>query len=184
MCKARLVAGVLTLVFVIAPWVSASPAMAASAAEINKNASAVLAKLYEKVPQARTLGAEAKGILVFPNIVKAGFMFGGQMGDGVLFKNGKVAGYYNSMAASYGFQAGLQVFGYALFFMNDNALGYLNKSDGWELGVGPSIVVVDQGMGKSMTTTTMTQDVYAYIFSQKGLMGGMGVQGSKITKLD
>jgi lipid-binding SYLF domain-containing protein len=111
-------------------------------------------------------------------------MFGGQMGDGVLFKNGKVAGYYNSLAASYGFQAGLQVFGYALFFMNDGALGYLNKSDGWEVGVGPSIVVMDQGMGKSMTTTTMTQDVYAYIFSQKGLMGGMGVQGSKITRLD
>ena len=81
-------------------------------------------------------------------------------------------------------QAGLQVFGYALFFMNDGALGYLNKSDGWEVGVGPSIVVMDQGMGKSMTTTTMTQDVYAYIFSQKGLMGGMGVQGSKITRLD
>jgi lipid-binding SYLF domain-containing protein len=68
--------------------------------------------------------------------------------------------------------------------MNDGALGYLNKSDGWEVGVGPSIVVMDQGMGKSMTTTTMTQDVYAYIFSQKGLMGGMGVQGSKITRLD
>ena len=76
-------------------------------------------------------------------------MFGGQMGDGVLFKKGKASGYYNSLAASYGFQAGLQVFGYALFFMNDAALAYLDKSDGWELGVGPSIVVVDQGMGKS-----------------------------------
>jgi lipid-binding SYLF domain-containing protein len=159
-------------------------AFAGSRAELTQDARRALKSLTANNTAAKLMESKARGILVFPNIVKAGFMFGGQMGDGVLFKNGKVAGYYNSMAASYGFQAGLQVFGYALFFMNDNALGYLNKSDGWELGVGPSIVVVDQGMGKSMTTTTMTQDVYAYIFSQKGLMGGMGVQGSKITKLD
>jgi lipid-binding SYLF domain-containing protein len=164
---------------------SAPLALAESREQLVQDARGALKTLVANNTAAKLMESKAKGILVFPYIVKAGFMFGGQMGDGVLFKkNGKVAGYYNSLAASYGFQAGLQVFGYALFFMNDNALGYLNKSDGWELGVGPSIVVVDQGMGKSMTTTTMTQDVYAYIFSQKGLMGGMGVQGSKITKLD
>jgi lipid-binding SYLF domain-containing protein len=139
--------------------------------------------MYAQAPKSKELVARSKGVLVFPNIVKAGFMFGGQMGDGVLTKNGKRAGIYNSVAASYGFQAGLQVFGYALFFMNEKALEYLDQSGGFELGVGPSIVVVDQGMGKSMTTTTLTQDVYAFIFSQKGLMGGMGVQGSKITRL-
>jgi lipid-binding SYLF domain-containing protein len=163
---------------------SAPLALAEGRAQLTQDARRALKNLTAGNTAAKLMEPKAKGILVFPNIVKAGFMFGGQMGDGVLFKNGKVAGYYNSLAASYGFQAGLQVFGYALFFMNDNALGYLNKSEGWEVGVGPSIVVVDQGMGKSMTTTTMTQDVYAYIFSQKGLMGGMGVQGSKITKLD
>ena len=88
------------------------------------------------------------------------------------------------MAGSYGLQAGAQTFGYALFFMNAGALAYLDKSDGWEVGVGPSIVVVDEGMGKSMTSTTLTQDVYAFIFSQKGLMAGLGVQGSKITKIN
>jgi lipid-binding SYLF domain-containing protein len=92
-------------------------------------------------------------------------------------------GFHNSVAASYGLQAGVQVFGYALFFMNDSALSYLDRSDGWELGVGPSIVVVDEGVGKSLTSTTITQDVYAFIFDQKGLMGGIGVQGSKITKI-
>ena len=97
-------------------------------------------------------------------------------------KNGRAVGYYNSFAASYGLQAGVQVFGYALFFMNDAALSYLDKSDGWELGVGPSIVVVDAGVGKSLTSTTITQDVYAFIFDQKGLMAGLGIQGSKITK--
>jgi lipid-binding SYLF domain-containing protein len=110
-------------------------------------------------------------------------MFGGQMGDGVLMTKGRTAGYYNSLAASYGFQAGIQVFGYALFFMNDGALSYLDKSDGWEIGVGPSIVVVDAGVGKSLTSTTITQDVYAFIFDQQGLMAGLGIQGSKITKI-
>jgi lipid-binding SYLF domain-containing protein len=142
-----------------------------------------LQHLYETDDGARVLGEKAKAVLVFPKIVKAGFMFGGQLGDGALIKNGKAVGYYNSLAGSYGLQAGVQVFGYALFFMNDSAVAYLDKSDGWEIGVGPSIVVVDKGAGKSLTSTTLTHDVYAFIFDQKGLMAGIGIQGSKITKL-
>ena len=184
MCKARLVAGLMTLVLVMAPWVSVSSALAASAAEINKDASAALARLYEKVPEARTLGADAKGILIFPSIVKAGFLFGGQYGEGVLFKRGRIAGYYNTVAASYGLQAGVQSFGYALFFMTDSALAYLDKSEGFEIGVGPSIVVVDEGTAKTLTTTTGRKDVYAFIFSQKGLMAGLGLQGSKISRIE
>ena len=67
--------------------------------------------------------------------------------------------------------------------MNEKSLKYLDSSEGFEVGMGPSIVVVDEGMGKSMTTTTVTQDVYAFIFSQEGLMGGLGLQGTKITKI-
>jgi len=184
MCKTRLVAGLLTLVLVMAPWLSASSALAASAAEINKDANAALARLYEKVPEARTLAAQAKGILIFPSIVKAGFLFGGQYGEGVLLKHGRTAGYYNSVAASYGLQAGVQSFGYAMFFMNDSALAYLDKSEGFEIGVGPSIVVVDAGTAKTLTTTTGRSDVYAFIFSQKGLMAGLGLQGSKISRIE
>jgi lipid-binding SYLF domain-containing protein len=77
----------------------------------------------------------------------------------------------------------VQKFGYALFFMTDSALKYLDKSGGWEIGSGPSLVVVDQGFAKSMSSTTLTQDVYAYIFDQKGLMAGLGIQGSKITRI-
>lgn len=150
---------------------------------LERDARAALTDLYEQNDAAKLLGNQAKAVLVFPRIVKAGFMFGGQMGDGVLLKQGKVAGFYNSVAASYGFQAGIQKFGYALFFMNDGALEYLHKSSGWEVGVGPSIVVVDAGIGKSLSSTTITQDVYAFIFDQKGLMAGVGIQGSKITKL-
>jgi len=162
---------------------SASPSGAASREELERDAAQALNSLCANNTAANLLRGKAKAILVFPNIVKAGFLFGGQVGDGVLTKRGAPVGYYNSLAASYGLQAGIQVFGYALFFMNDAALAYLDKSDGWEIGVGPSIVVVDKGMGKSLTSTTITQDVYAFIFDQKGLMGGIGVQGSKITKI-
>jgi len=158
-------------------------ATAASAEAIDRDVDAALAKLYEASPAARMLREKAKGILVFPHMLKAGFMFGGQIGEGALRRKGRSTAYYNSVAASYGLQAGVQRFGYALFFMTDSALGYLDKSGGFELGVGPSIVVVDAGMAKSMTSTTLTQDVYAFIFDQKGLMGGLGIQGSKITRV-
>jgi lipid-binding SYLF domain-containing protein len=158
-------------------------AFAADRQKLATSADAALKNLYASNTAAKLLGEKARAVLVFPNIVKAGFMFGGQIGDGALLKNGRPTGYYNSLAASYGLQAGLQVFGYALFFMNDAALAYLDKSEGFEIGVGPSIVVVDAGIGKSLTSTTITQDVYAFIFDQKGLMAGIGIQGSKITKL-
>ncbi|HZY08548.1 MAG TPA: YSC84-related protein, partial [Ilumatobacteraceae bacterium] len=82
-----------------------------------------------------------------------------------------------------GLQAGAQTFGYALFFMNANALAQLDKADGFEVGVGPTVVVMDEGKAKTMTTTTAKDDIYAFIFSQKGLMAGLGVQGNKITKI-
>jgi lipid-binding SYLF domain-containing protein len=162
---------------------NASDVAAASRQELDRDGKRVLQNLYAKNSSARLLGQKARAVLVFPSIVKAGFLFGGQIGEGVLLKGGKPAAYYNTVAASYGLQAGVQTFGYALFFMNDGALAYLDKSGGFELGIGPSIVVVDEGMGKSITSTTLTQDVYAFIFSQKGLMAGIGIQGSKITRI-
>ncbi len=171
------------LVVAMAGLLSAPAVLAASKAELDRDGARALKNLYANNTAARLLGSKAKAVLVFPSMVKAGFMFGGQMGDGVLLANGRPVGYYNSVAASYGLQAGVQVFGYALFFMNNSALSYLDRSDGWELGVGPSIVVVDAGVGKSLTSTTITQDVYAFIFDQKGLMAGLGIQGSKITRI-
>jgi lipid-binding SYLF domain-containing protein len=156
---------------------------AASAAEIRRNSATALKNLYATEPVAKLLSEKAKGVLVFPSIVKGGFVVGGQIGEGSLWKGGKVVGYYNSVAASYGLQAGLQKFGYALFFMNDAALKQLDETRGFEIGVGPSIVIVDAGVARTMTTNTLTSDVYAFIFSQKGLMAGIGIQGSKITKV-
>jgi len=153
-------------------------------ARMDSSARSALKALYSGNPIARELGKKAKAILVFPDMVKGGFMFGGQLGNGVLLRNGRGSGYYNLTAASYGFQAGLQSFGYAMFLMNDSALQYLDQSGGWEVGVGPSLVIVDGGMAKTMTTTTLRDDVYAFIFAQKGLMAGAGLQGSKITRID
>lgn len=157
--------------------------LAADGASIEKNAQASLQKLYARQEAAKTLSEEAKAILVFPNVFKAGFLGGAHYGEGVLFQNGQAIGRYRSVAGSFGLQAGVQVFGYAMFLMNDSALEYLDRSDGWEIGVGPSIVVVDTGMGKALTSTTLRKDVYAFIFNQQGFMAGVGIQGSKITKM-
>jgi lipid-binding SYLF domain-containing protein len=158
-------------------------AAGASAEALNAEGAAALKSLRENNLVANKLASTAKGILVFPEIVKAGFMFGGQIGEGVLTKGGKAAAYYNSVAASYGLQAGIQKFGYALFFMDNKSLADFENSTGFEIGVGPSIVVVDEGFGKSTTSTTIKEGIYAFIFSQKGLMAGMGLQGSKITRI-
>jgi lipid-binding SYLF domain-containing protein len=162
---------------------SSHAASAATAKELNHSADAALKRLYATTPAAKVLGAKAKAILIFPRIVKAGFMVGGQIGQGVLRKGGKTVGYYRSLAGSYGFQAGLQWFGYVLFLMTDSSMKYIDETEGWELGTGPSLVVVDSGMAKSLTTTTLRDDVYAFIFAQRGLMGGIGIQGSKITRI-
>jgi lipid-binding SYLF domain-containing protein len=159
-------------------------AEAATAAEIDREASAALEKLFETTPKAHELAKAAKGILIFPSVVKAGFMVGGLFGDGALKVGGKTAGYYNTVAVSYGYQAGAQTYGYALFFMTDAALTYLDQSEGFEIGTGPSVVIVDEGVAGGLSTSTARDDIYAFIFDQKGLMAGLGLQGSKITRFN
>jgi len=180
----RFVQAAIICAIVAMPFMSLQPAVAASAEEIDRDAAAALKTLYGTEPKAKELGAIAKGILVFPNILKAGFMVGAQVGEGALLVGGKTVGYYNTVAGSYGFQAGVQKYSYVMFLMTDSVMEYLNKSDGWELGVGPSIVVVDAGKARTLTTTTAKDDIYAFIFAQKGLMAGLGLQGSKITKIN
>jgi len=163
---------------------TSSVSLAASKATIDRDAKATLDKLYKNNPGAKALGDKSVGVLVFPSIVKGGFIIAGQFGDGALRRNGKSVAYYRSLAASYGFQAGAQAFGYVLFFMDDDSLRYLDNSAGFELGTGPSLVVLDSGFGKNFSTTTLQKGIYAFIFDQKGLMGGVGIQGTKITKIN
>ncbi|MEY4701743.1 MAG: hypothetical protein RL326_1930 [Pseudomonadota bacterium] len=156
---------------------------AESAAKMQREARHALTNLYETTPGARALARNAAGILVFPSIVKGGFVVGAQYGTGVLFKGDTATGYYSTASASFGFQAGIQKFGYALFFMTEEDLRWLKKSGGWELGVGPSITLVDQGIAASLTTTTAQKGIYAFFFDQRGLMAGVGIQGTKVTRI-
>ena len=167
---------------------TASPVLAqdkgkTEAAKLASESQAALQKLYAAVPLAKELGKTAAAILVFPGVTKAGLGIGGQYGEGTLLKGGAAVAYYKTTGASVGLQAGGQTYGYAMFFMNANAVTQLDNAKGFEVGVGPTVVVVDEGMGKSATTTTLKDDIYAFIFGQKGLMAGIGIQGNKITKI-
>ncbi len=174
-----LVAGLAALA-PLAPALAAAPT---SDPELDQAAASALRRLVAGNQAARQLNQKALAVLVFPKIVKVGFLLGGAYGEGALLQDGRTIGYYNSAAASYGLQAGVQWFGYVLFFMNAGALKYLDDSAGFEIGMGPSVVVVDEGMAKKFSSTTLTQDVYAFIFNQKGLMAGLGLEGSKITRI-
>jgi lipid-binding SYLF domain-containing protein len=163
--------------------VLAQPAAAATAAELRRDAQAALNSLYAKNPGAKSIGQNAVAILVFPSIVKAGLGVGGQYGEGVLFRGGKATAYYSNAGVSYGLQAGAQTYGYAMFFLSEDMLKYLDKSDGYEVGVGPSVVIADEGLAKATTTTTTKDKIYAFIFNQTGAMAALGIQGNKITKI-
>jgi lipid-binding SYLF domain-containing protein len=154
------------------------------AASLNGESRGALRQLVAQNPAARKVSASALAVLVFPKVVKAGFMVRAQEGEGVLLVNGAQAGRYRTIAASYGFQAGVQKFGYALFFMNQKAVDWVNSARGWSIGTGPSVVLVDKGMARTINSETLHSGIYAFTFDQEGLMAGMGVQGSKITKLD
>lgn len=156
----------------------------ASASQIARDSRAALRSLYAQNPTARALGHRAKGVLVFPSVVKGGLMVGAQAGNGAMIRDtGEISGFYQTAGASYGLQAGVQQFGYALFLMDQEAYRNLGKAGGWDVGSNPSLVVVDKGMATSLTTTTMDRGTYAFFFNQRGLMGGLGLQGTKITRI-
>ena len=156
---------------------------AASAEDLNKDAAQALQTLYKTNPVAENLSKTARGILVFPKIIKAGLVFGGSYGEGVLTKGSQFAGYYNSVSASWGWQAGAESYGYVVFLMSDKAVKYLDKSKGWEFGVGPSVVVVNEGMAKKLSSLTLKDDAYAFIFDQQGLMASLSIEGTKISRI-
>ncbi len=155
-----------------------------ASASLTSESRAALRQLVAQNQTARSLSKNAIAVLVFPDVVKAGFIFGGQGGQGILFLHGKPAGRYQTAAASYGLQAGVQKFGYALFLMDQKAVDWVNQAHGWSVGSAPSLVVVDKGVAGSLSTETLHSGIYAFTFDQKGLMGGIGIQGSKITRLD
>lgn len=167
----------------LATGISGTAHAAATAEELSKDGEQALEALYKSNPSALKLSKEAKAVLVFPKIVKAGLVFGGSYGEGVLTKGKASSSYYNSISASWGLQAGAQTYGYALFLMSDAALEYLDKSSGWELGTGPAVVLVNEGVAKNLTTSTLRKDAYAYVFDQQGLMAALSIEGTKISPI-
>jgi lipid-binding SYLF domain-containing protein len=162
---------------------AATPAHASTADELRQEAQAALTALHRRNPTAQAISRQAKATLVFPKIVKAGLVFGGSYGEGVLFKGGAAAGYYNSVSASWGWQAGAQTYAYVLYLMSEAALQALEETKGWEFGVGPTVVVVNEGVARNLSTTTLREDAYAFVTDQQGLMAGVSLEGTKVTRV-
>lgn len=161
----------------------ALPAAAANAQDLERDANESLQALYKQQPAAEVLGKKAKGILVFPKVVKAGLVFGGSYGEGVLLRGGKVSDFYNTVSASWGWQLGAESYAYVVFLMSDKAVNYLAKSKGWEFGVGPTVVAVNEGLAKNLSTSTLKDDAYAFITDQQGLMASLSIEGTKISRI-
>ena len=182
--RSRLIAVLLATAFiVVAPPSLAQDKGNTKAADLTRSSQAALQKLYSSVELAKLLGTKAQAVLIFPSVKKAGLGIGGQYGEGTLLKGGSATAYYKTTGASFGLQAGGQSYGYAMFFMNAKALEEFVTASGFEVGVGPSVVLMDEGKAKTATTNTMKDDIYAFVFGQKGLMAGLGIQGNKITKI-
>ncbi len=161
-----------------------SAASAATAENLTRDSNQALATLIQTNPLAAQMSRKAKAVLIFPNIVKAGLVFGGAYGQGVLKQNSKVSSYYNSVTASFGWQAGAESYGYVVFLMTKNAVQYIRDTQGWEIGIGPSVVIVNDGIAKNLSTSTLKDGAYAFIFDQQGLMASLSIEGTKITKIN
>lgn len=151
--------------------------------DLNHDANEALHMLTSSNPLAADLSKKAKAVLIFPNIVKAGLVFGGAYGEGVLKQGSKIDGYYNSVTASFGWQAGAQSYGYVVFLMSDKAVKYIHTSHGWEIGTGPTVVVMNEGVAKNLSTSSLKDDAYAFIFDQQGLMASLSIEGTKISRI-
>jgi lipid-binding SYLF domain-containing protein len=171
--------------FALAACASSTPAdQSAKRAKIDARADAALAQLLAEDPAAKTLADKAKGIAIFPDILKGGFGVGAETGDGVLRVGGESVAYYNTSSASIGLQIGGQSYSQVLMFLTDEALAKFRDSSGWEAGVDGSVAVLNTGASGKIDTTNISAPVVGFVFGETGLMAGASIEGSKYTKLD
>lgn len=173
----------LTTFFVIATLTIPKPASAASADEINIGANATLDRFRKEVPGGGEFLKKANGVLVFPSVLKAGFGIGGEYGEGALRIGGKTVGYYNTAAASIGFQIGAQSKSIVLIFLTQKSLSDFRKSDGWKAGVDGSVALIKWGVGEDVNSIDIKDPVVGFVFSNKGLMYNLTIEGSKFSKI-
>ena len=185
--QVRKIVGVFGLVMMYLVFVGgmmAKNVWADSAREIDASVNVALDRLYSEVKDSRKLVQDAKGVLVFPSVYKAGFWVGGEYGEGALRIDGKTVDYYNTAAGSFGFQFGAQKKSIILLFMQDEALNTLRKSDNWKVGAGASVTIINVGADGSIDTAQINQPIIAFVIGQKGLMLDVSLEGAKFTKLD
>ena len=159
------------------------PVRAASKAEIDTDVQFALTAFYNLSPGNKELAAKAAGMLIFPSVMKAGFFVGGDYGEGVLQVGGKTVDYYSTAAISFGLQLGAQTRSEVILFMDKGALENFRLHDGWAAGLDGSVAVIDNGAGKGINTETASEPIIAFIFSNKGLMGNLSLEGSKFSKV-
>jgi lipid-binding SYLF domain-containing protein len=162
----------------------ALPAAAASKEELDAHVRQSLQDLYRTNAVARDLAGKAAGILVFPSVVKAGLMFGGEYGEGALLVGQSPAAYYNIVAASFGLQAGVQDESIAIMFMTADALAKFRASKGWKAGVDGSVALVTVGAGGQIDSETLQKPIIGFVFNNKGLMANLTLEGSKISRIE
>jgi len=153
-------------------------------AEINKGVDATLTELYSSVPGSRELVAKARGVLVFPSVIQAGFGIGGEYGEGALRVDGATTGYYSTASGSFGFQAGAQSKALIYLFMTQEALDKFRNSSGWTAGADASVSLIKLGANGTIDTSSVSNSVNAFALTNAGLFGGVTVNGSKISKKD
>lgn len=158
-------------------------AEAASAAEINASVNEAITRFYKEVDDAKEFMAQAKAVLVMPNVTKAGFYVGGQYGEGALRVGDTTKGYYNLIASSLGFTFGAQRMDIIIAFMTDEALKGFQKFEGWEIGVDANVALIDVGCGKRLDTTTLRDPIDSFVFDAKGLMLDISLKGAKFTQI-
>jgi lipid-binding SYLF domain-containing protein len=181
--KAERSAIYISLIAVLVLLAGSAPASAGSAGEINAGVNATLDRIYRQVPGTRALAAKAAGVLVFPTVVKAGVGIGGEYGEGAMRVGGKTAAYYNTVAASVGFQLGAQARSVIIMFMTADALASFQRIDGWKVGVDGSVALITVGAGGSFDTDKITSPVIGFITDNKGLMYNLTLEGSKISRI-
>ena len=171
-----------TLFFVIFSF-SSLTSQAASKEEIDAKVQETIKTFYQFSSAGESLAKKSAGILVFPSIIKVGFVAGGEYGEGALLVDGKIKDYYNSAAGSFGLQMGAQDRSEVILFMTKDALDKFEHSEGWDAGVDGSIAITTLGAGKDFTLENIKEPVIAFTFSFKGLMGNLTLEGSKITRV-
>jgi lipid-binding SYLF domain-containing protein len=171
------------LLAMLVAW-SGFAAQAATRDEINAEVRQAIDNFYQHTSAGKELAGKSAGMLVFPNVIKAGIGVGGEYGEGALLVGGKTVAYYNIASASIGFQLGAQARSQIVLFMTPNALAKFRASQGWKAGVDGSVALATLGAGGSIDSETAKKPIIGFIFSNKGLMYNLTFEGSKISKID